>query len=804
MFLTYSLIITLVAPSLALHNPGLRDPSWYTEHAVADLHFRQVGSLIGSINFAHLFLDVDLAHLNHSLSVLCDNNVYGLGKKGNMGINSFYKGAYFSAAHLLEERCLNLQDDFNNLRMIWMDDLVLPDRPPPDIYHEEKFVLPDHSVIPRFEEPPPPLSNDIQHSFARKSSELHRTTIWPNRTEPYSPRPGRHSGSFPDPPTYVRGPLAAGAANQSDEWWSLQKRLSDYPGAAVFNSPPSDPYIYFPRSTPRPFPDDSHFTSPPMTPLQGEGESDVLYYLPFATGGPTYSRIQPPDNTSYVTITTGAFGEPIYTDHVGVTPTIRARRHIVPHRAHRHIRQVLVAMVIGMGIAALASYLFSHSQLASLSLSSGTSDHAIQVMQTHEARVTINERAIQLLNRTLGLIVQRDDQLAMDDYILRAMTSHSEAEAEIRRIMSGIKTLYQHRLDPVLIKPALLRSVLNKLASKARDKGLILASEEPERVFGYECSHVIFVNHTLRIIVHIPAYREDSILTLFEYVPLPLPYGAVKFILPHPEAHILAINKENSLFRTLTRDQLNMCNRLLDLYWCKHQNMFDRRVESSCLTALFLNNITGVRRNCRITLQPQKDYMVQLNSSDFLLFQSDQRQVEKQCEQGQTRQTWRFRGVRLLTVEPGCRIISPAFIFEGGASIFGEAINIDERPIDLDKIFDTDELRRLKTITQEEYHSLSKVGQETGIHIEDLARGFQSSESAQIFNFGIISFLLFIAVTVGCLCLARLDCCNRLGVGLCLLCRRAPAPAEGAVHYHPNVPNEADQLEAIPLAPQIH
>ena len=209
--------------------------------------------------------------------------------------------------------------------------------------------------------------------------------------------------------------------------------------------------------------------------------------------------------------------------------------------------------------------------------------------------------------------------------------------------------------------------------------------------------------------------------------------------------------------------------------------------------ALFKNEITEIRNNCRVSLQPQQDYMVQLNSSTFLLFQSETRQAEMTCEVGTLRQSWRFRGVRLLTVMPNCQIITPSFIFESCASTIDETISVEQRPIEVTSLFDPADLSKILALDMEQYHRLSLIGSSAGVHIAELSQGFREAEAASVFNISLFSILCALGMVVGCLCLMRTNswkqnsayCCRAVGFGTA---RQEPAMQMNQLNQHEHIP----------------
>jgi hypothetical protein len=55
-------------------------------------------------------------------------------------------------------------------------------------------------------------------------------------------------------------------------------------------------------------------------------------------------------------------------------------------------------------------------------------------------------------------------------------------------------------------------------------------------VFACDTSYLLYTNTTIKILIHLPAFKEDGILFLYGFLPLPLPLAdhPGRFLLPNP------------------------------------------------------------------------------------------------------------------------------------------------------------------------------------------------------------------------------------------------------------------------------
>jgi hypothetical protein len=419
-------------------------------------------------------------------------------------------------------------------------------------------------------------------------------------------------------------------------------------------------------------------------------------------------------------------------------------------------RQVFIlAMLIGAGIMALASTLFSQAQLAQISINSGTNQLAVKIMQDHETRLTVDRRTLDLLKENERELNTAVRNLYYNVIAMKTTLVNNEVEKEVRRIMTGIQLLSQHRLSPVLIETDQLAGILEDVTLAAENKMLSLATKTPEDIFRFETSHLIFRNMTLRIFVHLPAYRKNALMDLLEFVHVPMSIGKVpRFVLPNPEAAILAISRTQNMFRAMEKSSLAECSRVGELYTCRQDNLYDRRFHDSCLVSLYSTDNAGITRNCRFVVQPASDFLAQLNGTTFLLYQHDPAYVELAC--GDAREKAIFDGVRKVIVPPGCSVTTRSFVFDGAQSIFGDAVDVEQRVFSSVDIMTQSLLHQLGNISDENYARLAEMGSTKGLKIKDIVKEFADQTTTSIITIGLGTCLL---VILSCIC--------------CILCLRA-------------------------------
>lgn len=426
----------------------------------------------------------------------------------------------------------------------------------------------------------------------------------------------------------------------------------------------------------------------------------------------------------------------------------------------REKRQVLVATAfVIMGIVALGSYLYTHSQLVSLSLAAGPNSATVKVLQDHELRLTVNERSLRLLRTAQQAMVTKLESTGSDvaamEGLFAASLAFETAEQEYKRIILGLERLSQHRLSPSLVNTFQFAKTLHRLKRVTESRGLTFAIRNLEEVYRCDTSHLVFANQTVRVLIHIPAWRDRTLLSLHEYVAVPLALpgtDGVKYILPRPNRKILATSEARNLFRELEKDDLTMCKTILGTYFCPNENMYDRRTESSCLVALFRGNVEHIVQACPFDTMPERDFLVQLNSNEFVLYHNVSKRLDQACGGNRIAHLVdSVVGLARVNVPAGCRVTTDSFIFEGSESTVTDPIAIDFQVIDLTQAVSLDDSDIFFQISKD----LKLVGSSEGLKIRDLVTEFARQRTVRVWSLGITGGLILLAALVLCIIVLR-------------------------------------------------
>ena len=428
----------------------------------------------------------------------------------------------------------------------------------------------------------------------------------------------------------------------------------------------------------------------------------------------------------------------------------------------RNKRQLFIGILIGLGVAAAISSIFSGHALASLTVGTGTTNHAIEVMQDHETRLSVLESRFSHAENMLAKISNEAEHALALSLINEAVQQRDEMELNARRIMGGLEKLFSRRLSPTLVQTAFLPEALDRLNENGKTKGLQMVSNNPTEVFTYETSHLIFNNGTMIVFVHVPMVPYDGFLNLFRYVGVPTKIkDSDVYCTAKPHKSLLAINSAETFFRVMDEEELRNCDRVGDVLFCHNANYLDKRVQDECLVALFQHEYSTVAEKCRMIVEPDRDIVVPMNASTYIVYQASNSPVSLQCGSGTPERTQSYNGTIRITVPDGCMVSTRSFVLEGTVELDVPTLMPGIDLLDFDPILSEEEMDIIKTGVADLAQEFAGMTGKQEIDIKDLLPGFRKERASHRITMGLMTGLGIVLVFVIVLCMLRFRVCAK-------------------------------------------
>ncbi len=473
-------------------------------------------------------------------------------------------------------------------------------------------------------------------------------------------------------------------------------------------------------------------------------------------------------------------------------------------RVKRQFFITTAAVSIAAGVTALISSLFSSKALLDISMGTSQNPITIRHLQDHEVRITTNERSISLLKEQLEradkAINQNLQEIHLLHILLQVQSDLTTLERLTGNLIDGLQLLHLSRFSPKLIEASQVVPLLNELKEKLAMLGLVSAVSHAQELYGLDASHLIFRNGTIRIIVHVPAYHQSTLMDLREYIQTPISLGTGHFLYPQPHSQFIASNPSNTLFRTYTVQEFLMCRKIGDTYFCPQSTWFRKRFQDNCLINLHLKDSERIRDHCKFVVTLETSFLYQLDHLSFHYYARDKTELVYSCPLTSSKR-WEALGTTTLWVQPGCQINSADFLIQGAADVFLDPVEISYHEL---AILNPEDVLLLKNeFSRLPEKALELVGSSKGLKITDIRSEFAAQERAYHFRLGLIAGCLCLVVFLCCLCLCCKFCpCMSLCKLLFTTKTTSPSTSRFLSRRRPKDVNQSDKNEEIEMLPK--
>lgn len=426
---------------------------------------------------------------------------------------------------------------------------------------------------------------------------------------------------------------------------------------------------------------------------------------------------------------------------------------LLPVREKRSVVAIISSLI------AVASAIYTQAEMRQLSSKMHAQQEVnIQLLQEHQTRLSINTESIRLINSTLGKVGLKisgiQDTIQNDEIIQHLSYTINNYVHEVTRIIRGLNTLAMHKLSPDLIKTEEMSTALTQLRIRMLKEGYKLGVQMYDDVFRCATSHMVFANGTMVVVLHLPAFKTDSKLKLYEYLPVPVMVRAPErdgsvALFANPERELLAVTPDGTAFKAFTKVQLMACQKIGGLHFCPESNLYDRRTGRACVVGLYRRDHPTIVRTCEWKSVAVEEYAVQLGTNRILLYQPLDREIKMVCGKDNANESAaQVQGLKQIWVPAGCKLYTNSFTFVGQEN-FSVALTITlEKKINFSKLLDLSEFRT--DTLGDVMHDLKLVGSSSSLTIENIRHRYDQLHSSNSWLYGfLIAFVVLVFLLAG-------------------------------------------------------
>jgi hypothetical protein len=229
-------------------------------------------------------------------------------------------------------------------------------------------------------------------------------------------------------------------------------------------------------------------------------------------------------------------------------------------------------------------------------------------------------------------------------------------KAAFNQCVHAVQQAHHHRLAVDYFDPTTLGDIYETIIYQSREAKYRLLTRYPSDLFQLEVSYM-FDGLDVILFLHVPMVPEDSLLTLYRLKPFPIPFSETMALLPRPSTALLALS--NRIPRSITRIEhadLIDCHQVNQVYLCERHGVMENNIKSSCLGALFEQDIPSAQQVCDLELVPYQEAVLQLRNNWFLIYSPIMFTSYMTCLNETTDAKPIQIGVQQLFVDPSCRV----------------------------------------------------------------------------------------------------------------------------------------------------
>ena len=262
-------------------------------------------------------------------------------------------------------------------------------------------------------------------------------------------------------------------------------------------------------------------------------------------------------------------------------------------------------------------------------------------------------------------------------------------ERRVSRMTGVLQQLQHRRLSVDWLDDAQLTALHNAVTQFADDRRMTLLTHHTSDYFQLELSY-FRSGADVTAILHIPCIMAPTMLTIYRYVPFPIPLPAVTAHSPFsikealnpqrlhpddatpnlsseaqhpstgealylvPDSDMIAISGDES-FRLISQGDLAGCIQRNHVYLCESQYVLRTNLTETCLGSLYKKSVSGVRSNCRFDRRALQEKVYQLSGSTYLVYAPHPFTTRVDCINGSSFSAY-FGQTTKLTIPSGCSV----------------------------------------------------------------------------------------------------------------------------------------------------
>ena len=345
---------------------------------------------------------------------------------------------------------------------------------------------------------------------------------------------------------------------------------------------------------------------------------------------------------------------------------------------HKRFLFSLVAGIVGTFMGLYSAYQI-YNLVNKVKDLSQTQNLLVHLSQENSKSITTLNSLLSQTQQNLLSYAQLNPQIIYIQFSESIM--HLEDQA--LKVINAVQQLQHRRLSIDWLDTSQLELLHKTIQTYTEQHHFISLTNKISDYFQLELSYVRHPNGVVALL-HVPCTLSKNLMTMYKYVPFPIPIPHVTnhshltvAQALHPESHLLSLNPEQTLqknealylvaeseliavdtsnqYRLLSQADLTACVQRNHIYMCDKPQIMRTNFYETCLGSLFMKNHTGVRTNCRFDKKPLREEVFPLVENEFLVYTPEPYITQAKCNNGSSFRA-EFGKTTKLNIPNGCTI----------------------------------------------------------------------------------------------------------------------------------------------------
>ena len=370
-----------------------------------------------------------------------------------------------------------------------------------------------------------------------------------------------------------------------------------------------------------------------------------------------------------------------------VNPQPLQNQELSKNRTKRFVQLFsLVNDVIGTFMGAFNAYEIQQLKKKFNELHSGHNS-LVRITQQHDVDIKNLSDNMQSIMDVIDLMSEYNPSLLM----MQIGEQLDIFKDRVIVLVNAVQQLHHRRLSVDLLTPAQMNILHQAVQEKAHEDGFNALATKISDYYQMEATYVRNDDKDIVIILHVPGTKEIDLLTIYRYLPFPMPIPMLPKThditigqslsnqnfsqaqleqlfdqndLDYPqEPEALFVTDDNDLiavsaddkFQILSQVEMASCVKRNHIYLCDKNNVVKSDFTDTCLGSLYIRMEQGVRRHCKFERRPVQEMVYQLSDTDHLVFSPSLQSSSIKCTNGSVTRV-HFEQSTKIHVPPGCSI----------------------------------------------------------------------------------------------------------------------------------------------------